>query len=58
MHDSMPYSEYVISSAPCPRVEDSLKPCSGARILYTMHELGNTADKPHRKCARIVGDCR
>ena len=27
------------------------------RILYTMHELGNTADKPHRKCARIVGDC-
>ncbi len=57
MHDSMmPYSEYVILERALPRVEDGLKPVQ-RRILYTMHELGNTADKPHRKCARIVGDC-
>ena len=57
MHDSMmPYSEYVILERALPRVEDGLKPVQ-RRILYTMHELGNTSDKPHRKCARIVGDC-
>ena len=57
MHDSMmPYSEYVILERALPRVEDGLKPVQ-RRILYTMHELGNTFDKPHRKCARIVGDC-
>ena len=57
MHDSMmPYSEYVILERALPRVEDGLKPVQ-RRILYTMQELGNTADKPHRKCARIVGDC-
>ncbi len=57
MHDSMmPYSEHVILERALPRVEDGLKPVQ-RRILYTMHELGNTADKPHRKCARIVGDC-
>ena len=57
MHDSMiPYSEYVILERALPRVEDGLKPVQ-RRILYTMHELGNTPDKPHRKCARIVGDC-
>ena len=57
MHDSMmPYSEYVILERALPRVEDGLKPVQ-RRILYTMHELGNTYDKPHRKCARIVGDC-
>ena len=57
MHDSMmPYSEYVILERALPRVEDGLKPVQ-RRILFTMHELGNTPDKPHRKCARIVGDC-
>lgn len=57
MHDSMlPYSEYVILERALPRVEDGLKPVQ-RRILFTMHELGTTADKPHRKCARIVGDC-
>ncbi len=57
MHMSMmPYSEYVILERALPRVEDGLKPVQ-RRILYTMHELGLTADKPHRKCARIVGDC-
>ena len=57
MHESMmPYSEHVILERALPRVEDGLKPVQ-RRILYTMHELGNTSDKPHRKCARIVGDC-
>lgn len=57
MHDSMmPYSEHVILERALPRVEDGLKPVQ-RRILFTMHELGNIADKPHRKCARIVGDC-
>ena len=57
MHDSMiPYSEHVILERALPRVEDGLKPVQ-RRILFTMHELGNTHDKPHRKCARIVGDC-
>ena len=57
MHDSMmPYSEYVILERALPRVEDGLKPVQ-RRILFTMHELGNGSDKPHRKCARVVGDC-
>ncbi|MEE1199221.1 MAG: DNA topoisomerase (ATP-hydrolyzing), partial [Christensenellales bacterium] len=57
MHDSMmPYSEHVILERALPRVEDGLKPVQ-RRILFTMSELGNTPDKPHRKCARIVGDC-
>lgn len=57
MHDSMmPYSEFVILDRALPRVEDGLKPVQ-RRILYTMHELGLSPDKPHRKCARIVGDC-
>ncbi len=57
MHQSMmPYAEYVILERALPRVEDGLKPVQ-RRILYTMHELGLTPDKPHRKCARIVGDC-
>lgn len=57
LHESMlPYSEYVILERALPRVEDGLKPVQ-RRILFTMHELGTTADKPHRKCARIVGDC-
>lgn len=57
MHNSMiPYAEHVILERALPRVEDGLKPVQ-RRILYTMLELGNTPDKPHRKCARIVGDC-
>ena len=57
MHESMiPYSEFVILDRALPRVEDGLKPVQ-RRILYTMHELGLTPDKPHKKCARIVGDC-
>lgn len=57
MHLSMiPYAEHVILERALPRVEDGLKPVQ-RRILYTMLELGNTPDKPYRKCARIVGDC-
>ena len=57
MHISMiPYAEHVILERALPRVEDGLKPVQ-RRILYTMSELGTTPDKPHRKCARIVGDC-
>ena len=52
----MPYAEHVILERALPRVEDGLKPVQ-RRILYTMHELGLSPDKPHRKCARIVGDC-
>ena len=57
MHQSMmPYAEYVILERAIPRVEDGLKPVQ-RRILFTMQELGLSPDKPHRKCARIVGDC-
>ena len=57
MHNSMiPYAEHVIMERAIPRVEDGLKPVQ-RRVLYTMMELGTTPDKPHRKCARIVGDC-
>ncbi|MCH5161197.1 MAG: DNA topoisomerase 4 subunit A [Clostridiales bacterium] len=57
MRDSMiPYSESVILDRALPRVEDGLKPVQ-RRILYTMHQLGITPDKPYRKSARIVGDC-
>ena len=57
MHDSMiPYAEHVILERALPRVEDGLKPVQ-RRILYTMLELGLSPDKPHRKSARIVGDC-
>jgi DNA gyrase subunit A len=56
LHKSiMPYAEYVIMERALPRVEDGLKPVQ-RRILYTMHELGLTPDKPYRKSARIVGD--
>lgn len=57
MHASMmPYSEHVILDRALPRVEDGLKPVQ-RRILYAMSELGNTPDKPHKKSARIVGEC-
>jgi len=52
----MPYAEHVILERALPRVEDGLKPVQ-RRILFSMHELGLSPDKPHRKCARIVGDC-
>lgn len=52
----LPYAEFVILDRALPRVEDGLKPVQ-RRILYTMHEMGLTPDKPHKKSARIVGDC-
>lgn len=52
----LPYAEYVILDRALPRVEDGLKPVQ-RRILFTMNEMGLTPDKPHKKCARIVGDC-
>lgn len=57
MHQSMmQYSEHVILDRALPRVEDGLKPVQ-RRILYSMNELGITPDKPHKKSARIVGEC-
>ncbi len=50
------YAEDVILDRALPRVEDGLKPVQ-RRILYAMYEMGLTADKPHKKCAKIVGDC-
>ena len=52
----LPYAEFVILDRALPRVEDGLKPVQ-RRILYTMLEMGLTPDKPHKKSARIVGDC-
>ncbi|MBQ2833721.1 MAG: DNA gyrase subunit A, partial [Clostridia bacterium] len=49
------YAMAVIISRALPDVRDGLKPVH-RRILYAMHELGVTPDKPYRKCARIVGD--
>ncbi|MDD7739041.1 MAG: DNA gyrase subunit A [Lachnospiraceae bacterium] len=56
MEDSyIDYAMSVIASRALPDVRDGLKPVQ-RRILYSMSELNNTPDKPHRKCARIVGD--
>ena len=52
----LPYAEYVILDRALPRVEDGLKPVQ-RRILYTMYDMGLTPDKPHKKSARIVGEC-
>ncbi|AXI00683.1 DNA gyrase subunit A [Sporosarcina sp. PTS2304] len=49
------YAMSVIVSRALPDVRDGLKPVH-RRILYAMHDLGITADKPHKKSARIVGD--
>lgn len=49
------YAMSVIASRALPDVRDGLKPVQ-RRILYAMIELNNGPDKPHRKCARIVGD--
>lgn len=49
------YAMSVIVSRALPDARDGMKPVQ-RRILYAMSELSNTPDKPHRKCARIVGD--
>ena len=49
------YAMSVIAARALPDVRDGLKPVQ-RRILYSMIELNNGPDKPHRKCARIVGD--
>lgn len=56
MEDSyIDYAMSVIASRALPDVRDGLKPVQ-RRVLFSMKELSNTPDKPHRKCARIVGD--
>ena len=49
------YAMSVIASRALPDVRDGLKPVQ-RRVLYSMIELNNGPDKPHRKSARIVGD--
>ncbi len=49
------YAMSVIIGRALPDVRDGLKPVH-RRILYAMHELGLTPDRPYRKCARVVGD--
>src|ERR1700744_3216491 len=49
------YSMSVIVGRALPDVRDGLKPVH-RRVLFAMHELGNTFGKPHKKCARIVGE--
>ena len=49
------YAMSVIAARALPDVRDGLKPVQ-RRILHAMIELNNGPDKPHRKCARIVGD--
>ena len=49
------YAMSVIVGRALPDVRDGLKPVQ-RRILYAMHELGLTQDRPYRKCARVVGD--
>ena len=49
------YAMSVISQRALPDVRDGLKPVQ-RRVIYSMIELNNGPDKPHRKCARIVGD--
>ncbi|MBQ8327893.1 MAG: DNA gyrase subunit A [Lachnospiraceae bacterium] len=56
MEDSyIQYAMSVIASRALPDVRDGLKPVQ-RRVLFSMSELNNGPDKPHRKCARIVGD--
>src|SRR6201986_1871946 len=49
------YSMSVIVGRALPDVRDGLKPVH-RRVLFAMHELGNTFNKPHKECARIVGE--
>jgi len=51
----MGYARMTITDRALPDVRDGLKPVQ-RRILYAMHELGLSADEPHKKCARIVGE--
>ncbi len=56
MEDSyIDYAMSVIVARALPDARDGMKPVQ-RRILHAMNELSNTPDKPHRKCARIVGD--
>ncbi len=50
------YAVETITDRALPRVEDGLKPVQ-RRILYSMHDMGLRHDRPHRKSARVVGDC-
>lgn len=54
-HSYIDYAMSVIAQRALPDVRDGLKPVQ-RRVLYSMIELNNGPDKPHRKCARIVGD--
>ncbi|MCQ2792683.1 MAG: DNA gyrase subunit A, partial [Bacilli bacterium] len=49
------YAMSVIVARAIPDVRDGMKPVH-RRIIYSMFESGTTPDKPHKKCARIVGD--
>ena len=58
MHDSMmPYSEHVILERALPRRRGRLEARSAPHSLLRCRNWEYTPDKPHRKCARIVGDC-
>ncbi len=50
------YAVETITDRALPRVEDGLKPVQ-RRILYAMHDMGLHHDKPHKKSARVVGEC-
>src|SRR5687768_7967249 len=50
------YAMSVIIGRALPDVRDGLKPVH-RRVLWAMHELGNTYNKPYKKSARVVGDC-
>ena len=50
------YSMSVIMSRALPDVRDGLKPVH-RRILYAMNDMGLTHNKPHKKSARVVGEC-
>ena len=50
------YAMSVIIGRALPDVRDGLKPVH-RRVLWAMHELGNTSNKPYKKSARVVGDC-
>ena len=49
------YAMSVVKGRALPMVEDGQKPVQ-RRILYTMREMGNRSDSPHKKSARVVGD--